>query len=315
MYAEESNLDAIFVCLPNALHYDATKAALDRGINVFCEKPMGLSSEAAWGLTQLARERSLNLMIGYHKRFTEAYRAAGEVVRNVTLGDIHQVHGMFQSSKPYLAWFPHSSWFFDETSGGALYDSGSHLFDTLIHILHDQIAEVQAQCASTVCSGSVSDSIVGIFRSEKGRLGTFGVGWRSAVSEERIKIVGSAGSLVASPYGIEVKYGSHSALDTVLEEANVVRHLKTSARIVRDQLLRSGSKVRPGKAYFEQDVAFVKCILNRTRQAIVPDFNAVHVLEILEAIKESFKHKRAVMVSTNRSASLDKDLSEDTHSH
>jgi len=32
-------LDAVYVCLPNALHYQAASAALGRGLHVYCEKP------------------------------------------------------------------------------------------------------------------------------------------------------------------------------------------------------------------------------------------------------------------------------------
>ncbi|NQE53403.1 D-xylose 1-dehydrogenase (NADP(+)) 2 [ANME-1 cluster archaeon GoMg3.2] len=39
---ENADLDAVFVCLPNFLHYDAVMGALEHDFHVFCEKPMDL---------------------------------------------------------------------------------------------------------------------------------------------------------------------------------------------------------------------------------------------------------------------------------
>jgi len=39
---ENADLDVVFVCLPNFLHFEAVKSALEHDFHVFCEKPMGL---------------------------------------------------------------------------------------------------------------------------------------------------------------------------------------------------------------------------------------------------------------------------------
>ena len=61
-YAEmltRSDIDFVYVALPNSLHYGAAKQALLAGKNVLCEKPFTSTVEQAAELFELARERDL----------------------------------------------------------------------------------------------------------------------------------------------------------------------------------------------------------------------------------------------------------------
>ena len=63
------NLDLVDICSPNEFHHDQVKAALEKGIAVYCEKPLGLN------LAQ-ARESSLaakNAGVLTHTAFTMRY--------------------------------------------------------------------------------------------------------------------------------------------------------------------------------------------------------------------------------------------------
>src|SRR2546423_7848001 len=62
-------LDAVYVCLPNFLHFEAASFALEHGLHVYCEQPMGLTSRAALTLAAEAERRKLVLMPGYNLRY------------------------------------------------------------------------------------------------------------------------------------------------------------------------------------------------------------------------------------------------------
>jgi predicted dehydrogenase len=53
---DDADLDAVFICLPNFLHYNAAKSALEHDMHVFCEKPMGLSADEAYELVKKQRK-------------------------------------------------------------------------------------------------------------------------------------------------------------------------------------------------------------------------------------------------------------------
>jgi predicted dehydrogenase len=57
--------DAVIVgATPNA-HYELTKAALEAGANVLCEKPFCTSAEQAWELAELAERKGLQLLTAF----------------------------------------------------------------------------------------------------------------------------------------------------------------------------------------------------------------------------------------------------------
>lgn len=72
---ERERLDALIVCSPNATHAPVTSAALQRGINVFVEKPLCIDPRDARRIAHQAAASDLVVQIGYMKRFAPAYRA------------------------------------------------------------------------------------------------------------------------------------------------------------------------------------------------------------------------------------------------
>lgn len=53
----DPNINTVYVALPNFLHYDVTKAALEAGKDVICEKPLTSKYEDAVELANMAHER------------------------------------------------------------------------------------------------------------------------------------------------------------------------------------------------------------------------------------------------------------------
>jgi len=146
---ESSDLDAVFICLPNFLHYESVKKALEHGFHVFCEKPMGTSARDARELVELAEEYELVLAVGYNRRLQKNYVKAANTVKSLKLGNILQVHGVLVNPGPYGGWIPSSDWFLDEKGGGVLYDSGCHVLDIIMNVVSDKIIEVAAKSIST----------------------------------------------------------------------------------------------------------------------------------------------------------------------
>ncbi|HXV23166.1 MAG TPA: Gfo/Idh/MocA family oxidoreductase [Alphaproteobacteria bacterium] len=69
----ECELDAILVAAPDQYHADITLAALERGLNVFCEKPLCFSVKEAKEIAK-ARDRTGKVVqVGYMKRFDPSY--------------------------------------------------------------------------------------------------------------------------------------------------------------------------------------------------------------------------------------------------
>lgn len=285
---EKSNLDGIFICLPSFLHYEAALDALQHDLHVFCEKPMGLSSADACKLVKMAKKRNLVLAVGYNRRLVQNYRKATNIVKSLKLGKIVQMHGILLGARPYLGWIPSSKWLFNEKDCGVLLDIGCHLLDLITYILSDKIAEISATPMRTTYS-KVVDSIAGIFRTKNGALGTINIGWL-AFDHDSVQIHGTGGSLLVSPFELTEIYGSTDLLDRFLN------HIESAKRIGGMGIRTMESRKTPAETYFKEDRAFLEAISGNGNPSVSGE-EAVHVLAVLEAIRESIKSKKWVKVN------------------
>jgi UDP-N-acetylglucosamine 3-dehydrogenase len=81
-------IKAVNVCLPNSLHFQACKEALEAGKHVLVEKPMTLTSEEGKELVELADHRNLTLSVGHIYRFNNALAEVRRLIKERFFGRI-----------------------------------------------------------------------------------------------------------------------------------------------------------------------------------------------------------------------------------
>ncbi|MDZ5699040.1 Gfo/Idh/MocA family oxidoreductase [Chelativorans sp. M5D2P16] len=127
-----AEVDGIVIATPSANHAEQAIAALGHGIPVFCQKPLGRSSEEANAVIAAARaaDRLLGLDLSY--RHTEAMRRIRPIVAEGGIGRIHAVDLVFHN-----AYGPDKPWFYDPalSGGGCVIDLGVHLVDLALWTL------------------------------------------------------------------------------------------------------------------------------------------------------------------------------------
>jgi myo-inositol 2-dehydrogenase/D-chiro-inositol 1-dehydrogenase len=88
---ERTDIDAVIVVGPPALHVRAGIAALSSGRHVFIEKPPGESLADAEQLQAAARQANRQLMVGFNKRRASAYRLAAQLIAEPEFGRLTSV--------------------------------------------------------------------------------------------------------------------------------------------------------------------------------------------------------------------------------
>ncbi|CAN5195829.1 hypothetical protein BH11ACT6_BH11ACT6_60340 [soil metagenome] len=122
-------VDLVYIATPPFLHYAQSKAALEAGKHVICEKPLALTVEQADELVALAQRRDLLLVANLMQRYNPLYDLVGQVIDRRPLGEF--LHGYFENyaSDENL---PPTHWFWDaQRSGGIFVEHGVHFFDML----------------------------------------------------------------------------------------------------------------------------------------------------------------------------------------
>ncbi|HOV22115.1 MAG TPA: Gfo/Idh/MocA family oxidoreductase [bacterium] len=66
---EEKNPDAVYIIVPPHYLYDIVMPCLDRGFNIFTEKPLGMTAEQARQMAKLAERKGVLTMVGFNRRF------------------------------------------------------------------------------------------------------------------------------------------------------------------------------------------------------------------------------------------------------
>ena len=122
----ECEPDGIVIATPSALHADQCIRALDAGVAVFCQKPLGRSAAEVQAVLEAAERVDRLLAVDLSYRHTAAMQAIRDRIRSGELGKVFAADLIFHN-----AYGPQSGWFWDPklSGGGCLIDLGVHLVD------------------------------------------------------------------------------------------------------------------------------------------------------------------------------------------
>jgi predicted dehydrogenase len=125
-------LDAIVIATPSALHAGQAKASLERGVAVFCQKPLARTAAEAAEVIEAAHAADRLLGVDLSYRSTRGMRCIRERVGAGELGDVYAIDLVFHN-----AYGPDKPWFRDVrlAGGGCVLDLGIHLVDLALWTL------------------------------------------------------------------------------------------------------------------------------------------------------------------------------------
>ncbi len=125
---EKENLDAVDICLPTYLHKEYAIMCLERGLHVFCEKPMALSEKDCKQMINAADKNGKILSVGMCLRFEPSYLKLKEIVDDGRYGKVINAHFNRLSNMP-SGW---NMWYHDKKlSGGVEFDMHIHDIDMI----------------------------------------------------------------------------------------------------------------------------------------------------------------------------------------
>ena len=154
---DEARPAAVIIATPTHLHAGMVRQALDRGLHVFCEKPLFTDPAESVALTELAAQRGVVTQVGYHNRFVASFR---EVHRLLGLGAIGPVNtALAEAYGPVVLKPAGRSWRSQRTSGGgSLYDYAAHPLNLLTWYLGEPQGITGSKLTS-IFSAAIDDAV------------------------------------------------------------------------------------------------------------------------------------------------------------
>lgn len=125
-------IDGVVIATPSALHAQQALRAFEKGLAVFCQKPLGRNASEVSSIVQAARAANRLLGIDLSYRFTEAMRITREKIRAGEIGTVYACNLVFHN-----AYGPDKPWFYNRSlsGGGCVIDLGIHMVDLALWTL------------------------------------------------------------------------------------------------------------------------------------------------------------------------------------
>ena len=138
-----TELDAVLISTPHALHHDQTKACLEAGIDVLLEKPMVMTADEARSLIETRDRTGRLLVVAFQGSLSPQVRFASRLFRANEFGRILSISGIVWQN-----WGPNTVNTWRQvpalSGGGFLFDTGAHLLNTVADLAGEDFSEVAA---------------------------------------------------------------------------------------------------------------------------------------------------------------------------
>lgn len=128
----DSEIELVVVNTPNNLHYQHSKAALQKGKHILVEKPFTATSVQAEELFKLADEVGRQIIFYQNRRWDSDFSSIKKVLASGKLGKLNEMHLRYDRYRNVIG--PKA---FKEQAieaSGLLYDLGPHLLDQVISL-------------------------------------------------------------------------------------------------------------------------------------------------------------------------------------
>jgi inositol 2-dehydrogenase len=272
----DPEVEAVFVATPTYLHHDMIVKAFEAGKHVFTEKPITVTVEEAVNVVRKAEKHGLKLMVGYMRRFDDAYMEAMKRIREGSIGKPVAFLNIARDPGAPPGWAQDP-----KLSGGIFLDMLSHDFDMARYLIGSEVKRLHVMGSAVLydeikAKGDL-DLVNISFEFENGVYGVLHGSRKSVFGYDlRTEVLGTDGTI----------YVGNSV------DPNLALGTKSGVLFRGVQWFWS----RFYEAYVREDQAFVKAVLEDKTPPIT-GLDGLRVVEIAEACWQSLREGKPVSVT------------------
>ena len=281
---DDSDVDAVYISLPNGLHCEWCVKAADAGKHVLCEKPLALTIEQVDQIEQAAQRNGVIVQEAAMMRFHPQITYVQQLLADRAIGDVRLFRGIFT----YVLTNQQDVRMLPDQGGGSLWDLGTYCVRFIRSVLQSEPVEVVA-CQNASESG-IDLSFAGQMKFANGAHAQFFSSFESFAHVE--------GDLLGTEGRIQLDFPWVNQLD---RDAHVrlFRHDGSPRKSPWDDGMLSQSvdtkTYEDVNAYQDQADWMVQSILDGTEPSIPLSDSRKNTVAVL-ALHESARERRAVRV-------------------
>ena len=271
---DEEKPEAVFIATPSRFHAKMVRAALERDMHVFCEKPFCLDPAEGKELAGIAERKHLVTQVGYHYRFVASFQEMKRLLEAGVLGQIHhirsEVYGSVVLRPQGATWRARK-----EEGGGCLYDYASHAVD-LVNYLVGAPDAVGGTVLNKVFSRDVEDEVYSTFYYDNGMTAQVAANWSDDSYRKittKVTVWGTKGRIT----------GDRQELQIYLSDAGDSSHGLNKGWTIRysTELTKQVWFYLRGEEYSAQIDHFLRCIKEGRAGKTSPFVSAVRTDDVL----------------------------------
>ncbi len=273
-------IQAVYVPLPNHLHYEWCLRAAEHGKHVLCEKPLTLEPRQSAELFEAFASRSLLLVEAFMYRFDPRLRKVKGLLDSGAIGAVRRVKASFT----FVLTDTRNIRLRKESGGGSLFDIGSYTINICRYLLGSEPSAVRAELRSRQHAG-VEDEGEATLSFPGDRLGivdfSFNTPWHESVVVE-----GEQGRIeVPGPFVVR---GIQPSIVSVRQDTTC-----NEPRFITETFVTSD-------CYALETEAFSRKLLGLDDEIdeVIPRGDAVRNLKVIEAIRRSADSAASVAVES-----------------
>ncbi len=244
-------IDCVHLCLPHYLHISAIEKFAKAGINIFTEKPLGMTYEECTKVFCLEKEYNVKIGVCLQNRYNAT---TTNLLHAIKQGD----YGDFLGSKGIVTWSRKKEYYNDApwrgkselAGGGVMINQSIHTLDLLSYI-GGEIESIDAKIANLVLKDiEVEDSVMANLRYKNGANAMF-----------------FATNGYAQNSSVVLEFVYEKAIFTIDSDKLYIKQNGETKLICENQLL-VGTKQYYGASHTMAINAFYNAILNDTKDYI-----------------------------------------------
>jgi UDP-2-acetamido-3-amino-2,3-dideoxy-glucuronate N-acetyltransferase len=223
------DIDGVIIATPPSTHAQIALAWIAKGIPVFIEKPISLSSLDSNKIVALSNKYGVAVQVGYVNLYNSAFHKAKEIAINV--GDLRYLVGEGSNNGPY------------RTDYSVLWDWASHQVSMMLCLMKTMPIQLSAWATSSIRPGTkLWDSTHLSLTFPSGTIGYVYCSCLHPVKQNRLTIIGKKSSIVYDDVLTENKVtlyehmGPHVSQSSVIDKVPLISHppYETETPVMRE---------------------------------------------------------------------------------